>query len=659
MVSVLSYLVPAFFVRKDIDSAGKYMAASMEMSQNRLAEIAHEAVAYRLAQTASLLDTLSETISLLFGELSENKPASLWEIGAQILLYDPNLSLIQLTSNQQNILITPQNSSLSTPFWAKLSDQSLLIQIDQTVYHAQKIDSEEGFYFLYTTSKKEDVPFLSYSPISNILKQNKTFNSFYDNLKQEDEIRLLKAYMIKILAESDQKNAPAGILFVKNSYGASLLNKGIFSTHEIDLKSNEASLVRRFFENESHLDLVKKVKSLEKNGSPSALIGFSISRLVQEIAKSSGKPVLITINKEFIQGFSPSGEPILKSQLQLEHEKIFYQNQAYFGDQIEAEGLHINVLTPESQKNKITQYMANLRESLIRNISLILLSVVLLLFLFSLLMLARISKKITSPITHLASAAQKIEEGHYEGVSLPSVAQDEDEVSTLTHAFEKMIISIREREKIRGVLNKVVSKEIASEILESSIDLGGEERVVTILFSDIRGFTSLSEKVEPRILIQELNLYMTRMCRFIDETKGVVDKFVGDEIMALYGAPLEIENPADRAVQAALLMMQDLSLWNLERQKSGKPKITIGIGIHTGKVLSGNMGAENRLNYTVVGSAVNLASRLCTQAKSMQILISQETQNALNHPEHFSLQKLPPILLKGMSQPTIVYKCLA
>jgi adenylate cyclase len=190
--------------------------------------------------------------------------------------------------------------------------------------------------------------------------------------------------------------------------------------------------------------------------------------------------------------------------------------------------------------------------------------------------------------------------------------------------------------------------------LNSNIELGGEERVLTMMFSDIRGFTHLSETLPPQIVLNVLNDYMTRMCRIIDETHGVVDKFVGDEIMALYGAPIDMENHAEKTIETALLMIEELKRWNRERGPN-KPPITIGIGIHTGIAVAGNMGAKDRLNYTVVGANVNLAARLCSAAESMQILVSEETYHYLKNPQKFHFEKLPPVLLKGIDKPVSLF----
>lgn len=273
----------------------------------------------------------------------------------------------------------------------------------------------------------------------------------------------------------------------------------------------------------------------------------------------------------------------------------------------------------------------------------------------ALLVLGFISKRITKPITQLAKASKKIEEGHYEEAVLPKITSSHDEISLLTHSFSDMIQGLEDREKIRDVLDKVVSKEIAKEILRGKVKLGGEKKIVTILFADIRGFTRSTEGVDPQEVIGELNTYMTMMTNIIEQKGGVIDKYIGDAIMALYGAPVEIPEGAARAIETALLMLDKLKVWNQERKSKNKRPIHIGIGIHTGEVVAGNMGANTRHNYTVLGSVVNLASRLCAAAAPMQIRISKETLEASHLQDHLILETLEPALYKGFSTPIPTY----
>lgn len=309
------------------------------------------------------------------------------------------------------------------------------------------------------------------------------------------------------------------------------------------------------------------------------------------------------------------------------------------------------------QKVAISQFFKEMRDGLVEKISLNLIATIVLSMAIAFFLLARISKKITKPIAELAKASEDISEGKFEKAILPNIDKRQDEVAVLVHSFQNMVIALQDREKVRGVLNKVVSKEIAGELLKSDIELAGEERVTTMLFSDIRDFTRLSNGFAPRYIIERLNEYMTRMCEIIDETKGVVDKFVGDEIMALYGTPLPLENHADKAIEAALKMMKEVQKWNEELKKEGKLTFDIGIGIHTGLVFSGNMGAQNRLNYTVIGANVNLASRLCSKALPKQIIVSEETKNASNQSQ-FTFKQLPPLSLKGVEHPVAAYEIL-
>ncbi len=304
------------------------------------------------------------------------------------------------------------------------------------------------------------------------------------------------------------------------------------------------------------------------------------------------------------------------------------------------------ILSSADQSFSIIPILDKVGDKIVTEMSTNLLLITLGVFCFALLFLSRVSKRITTPVAILAKATENLEKGKLEGIVLPNLKGHHDEIATLSHGFEKMIVALKDREKIRGVLNKVVSKEIAAEILNSKIELGGEERLVTVLFSDIRGFTKMTEKMPPRKVIEMMNAYFTRMCEIIDSHEGVVDKFVGDEIMALYGAPLARTDHANKAILTALLMLKSAGL-------------PIGIGIHTGNMVAGNVGSENRLNYTVLGANVNLAARLCSAAMPGQLLISEATLNAPHVRESFDFKELPPITLKGFEKPVTVYEIIS
>jgi len=274
-----------------------------------------------------------------------------------------------------------------------------------------------------------------------------------------------------------------------------------------------------------------------------------------------------------------------------------------------------------------------------------------------LLILNNIAKRITKPITHLAKVTDDVGKGRLDAIVFPELSRKPtDEVYKLYHAFYGMVEGLKEKEKVRGVLNKVVSQEIAEEILKKSIHLGGEEKVVTVLFADIRNFSGISEKMDPKHVISMLNTCMTKVSEKIDEFDGVIDKYVGDEVMALFGAPLEKPDSALQSIKCALAIVEELKQWNKERKNEGLASIEMGIGIHTGVVVCGNMGAENRLNYTVLGANVNLASRLCANAKPLQILVSQGTLDQEHIKDQLEVQPLSPVTPKGFTEPVNVYE---
>ncbi|MBS0623834.1 MAG: hypothetical protein JSS62_04350 [Verrucomicrobia bacterium] len=260
------------------------------------------------------------------------------------------------------------------------------------------------------------------------------------------------------------------------------------------------------------------------------------------------------------------------------------------------------------------------------------------------------------PVRALALATESIIIGDYTTIHLPNMGKRKDEMAVLVGSFEKMIRSLQEKEKIRAVLNKVVSKDIAEEILKSDIQLGGEDRYLTVLFADIRNFTSMTRDMTPQQTIEMLNTVMTKLTQIIEGEGGVVDKYVGDEVMAVFGAPQKNEKHALHAVSAGVLMVKTMIKWNEERVAKGDAPIRIGVGIHSGIVVAGNMGASDRLNYTVLGTNVNLAARLCQAAAPKQVLISSQTLQEPGVQNAFDVKALPSIEVKGFDHPVSIYE---
>ena len=218
----------------------------------------------------------------------------------------------------------------------------------------------------------------------------------------------------------------------------------------------------------------------------------------------------------------------------------------------------------------------------------------------------------------------------------------------------------RQEEIKRGNLARYFTPEVAERIASAeggAARLGGDKRTVTVLFSDIRGFTALSETMAPNDMATLLNDYFSEMVECVFNNKGTLDKFIGDAVMAQWGAPIGTAEDPDKAMQAAIDMMDELGKLNAKWIKEGRPGMQIGIGINHGEAFAGNIGSEKRLEYTVIGDTVNTASRLCSAAGPGEILISDELRKVLTKAP--KLVACPPMELKNKSQPVKVFKVVA
>jgi adenylate cyclase len=268
-----------------------------------------------------------------------------------------------------------------------------------------------------------------------------------------------------------------------------------------------------------------------------------------------------------------------------------------------------------------------------------------------------IARGVSKPVLQLAEGARKIGEGDYQhrvNVNQP------DEMGLLAASFNHMSKGLAERDQVRDLLGKVVSPVVAAELLRKDVTLGGEEREVTVLFSDVRNFTTMCEALAPQEVLGILNRYFTRMSAIVEAHGGVVDKYVGDAIMALFGAPLASPNDADRAIETALEMCEALDELNAQQQVRGHPAIKVGIGINSDIVIAGNMGSQTRLNYTVIGDGVNLASRLegltKTPEYATRIIISRTTLAKARG--RYQTRPLGEVAVKGKEKLAEIYALL-
>lgn len=251
------------------------------------------------------------------------------------------------------------------------------------------------------------------------------------------------------------------------------------------------------------------------------------------------------------------------------------------------------------------------------------------------------------PLRELAAGANEIQRGNF---AVKVRVRSRDDIGKLASSFNEMAEGLALKEKYRTVLNLVSDEKVAHQLINNQAALGGELREVTALFCDVRGFTAKTQNMPPEEVIEMLNEHMSVLARVVKQHNGVVDKFVGDALMATFGAPISHENDALDGASAALAMI-------IEREKlnsTSRHKLRIGVGLATGKMVAGCMGSSDRLNYTVLGERVNLAARLCSQAKAGQAIIDQTTRERLG--DAIAVTPLPELHLKGFSENVVAYE---
>lgn len=210
-------------------------------------------------------------------------------------------------------------------------------------------------------------------------------------------------------------------------------------------------------------------------------------------------------------------------------------------------------------------------------------------------------------------------------------------------------------ERLQLAFSRFAPSEVVEEIIASGMASRAESREVTILFADIKGSTDISERVDPAVLVELLNGWFRAMNSAINENNGHIAKFIGDGLMALFGVPQPNPWQASDAVKAALAMRRELAAYNQTLRASGRPELSMGVGIARGVVVAGVIGTRDLQEYTVIGAAVNLASRIETLARQLDvdILVSESVQKALGG--RFPLREMPELLVKGVSHPVRTY----
>jgi ABC-type antimicrobial peptide transport system permease subunit/class 3 adenylate cyclase len=275
------------------------------------------------------------------------------------------------------------------------------------------------------------------------------------------------------------------------------------------------------------------------------------------------------------------------------------------------------------------------------------------------LMAQAIGNAVTAPVRRVTAVTQQLAKGD---LNVKFDVNSRDELAALAGAFNDMVTGLREREWLRDMFGRFVSQEVAEAISSGQVKLAGENRVVSILFCDIRGFTTRSEQHTPEKIVALLNEYLAVVVDAAQKHDGTVNKFGGDSTLIIYGAPKQIQESAYHAVKTALEMRQNLAKLNDMLTNRGEEPIRIGVGINTGTVLAGAVGPPERQEYTVIGDTVNLASRIEALNKEYpeyDVLISSKTYDALgSRRAEFTFADLGDVVIRGKAAPVSVWAVL-
>ncbi len=713
---IAMYLLPTYLVHKDIYKAADQIHGLLIEDQNQLVKSQQLWLEDALG---GIVQNINSILFMLYEEgvylsklvfTKDNPAVNVWDGIARMAGYDPQIGFIQAHSPEEKktAVVSPHATDFYPVshyhkggeldlFAIRLPDKTT--EIYTGIPMPKELQTEAG-YTLYavvalkhaafeTKEVEEEIAKITPGLIEQHLEKSKQilFNqvegkesAYYWAIKI-DMIRDLTPLFVeglKINPES-AKFTPDGIARVDSSgSGVAILTNDVFQTAP-------------FFDDSLHYETHPPKPGMPPLAQGSVLvtrkegdhvfigntllykntfltIGVPLRNLLQELALSSNKTIVLQVKNDFWIGFDGLGNKLSTTQIEAivkagvfesKQGKVNLDGKPFYYDRllsIENGDLVFYELHSTGREQSIISTLFTLEDNLTSRITLQLSLISVATMILILLFIWRMGLGVIRPITKLALATEQVAAGHYEEVVIPDLGKRRDEVAVLSNAFKDMVHGIQDKERIRGVLDKVVSKDVADEILRTQIHLGGEDRIVTMLFSDIRGFTELTEKETPQNTIHMLNACMTKISRVIEGEGGVIDKYVGDEVMAIFGAPTLHSDHALRAVSSGMLMIETLKHWNEERVKEGQPPIEMGIGVNTGLVVAGNMGAEDRLNYTVLGANVNLAARLCQVANANQLIISEATLNEPDIRESFYVKLLEPIELKGFKEPVSVYE---
>src|SRR6266481_6255001 len=267
-----------------------------------------------------------------------------------------------------------------------------------------------------------------------------------------------------------------------------------------------------------------------------------------------------------------------------------------------------------------------------------------------------LARWIARPLQELARHARRIRHGD---LTVTVVPRSRDEIGVLARAMGDMVQALRDRDFIRETFGRYVSPELAEQCLRDrdALQLGGEVREVAMLMSDLRGFSELSERLGAPAMIGLLNEYLAKMTPVIIRHGGTINEFIGDAIFVLFGAPFSGADDAERAVRCAHAMQQALRAFNADSRQRGLPELSMGMGLHVGSVVAGNIGSTERVKYGVVGPAVNLVARIQALTLGGEVLLSDAIRVLVG--SKIEVSEGRPERMKGVRDTVMVYRLLA
>lgn len=263
-----------------------------------------------------------------------------------------------------------------------------------------------------------------------------------------------------------------------------------------------------------------------------------------------------------------------------------------------------------------------------------------------------LARQVVKPVKKLKRAMGEVSTGN---LDYRIKVNRSDEIGELQHGFNKMADQIREKETIKGLFGKYVNPEVAEYLIHHPLDFSGKGTEVTILFVDIREFTKMSEKLPPKMILILLNRFFASVVLPIYDNKGVVDKYIGDCVMAVFGVMGAVPDHAAAAAKAGLEIIDAVNELNKELAAEGSPTLQVGIGIHTGPVIAGNIGSKERMEYTVIGDTVNVCQRLQKATKHLNVSMLLSRQSVATLPTAFAAEKLTTLSVTGREKKIDVF----